>query len=63
MYPSADLLGRAHAADIALTFGSDAHHSADVGSHFSEAVQAARSAGYDSWLRLSDRESVALRRA
>jgi histidinol-phosphatase (PHP family) len=60
MYPAANLLGRAHAAGIALTFGSDAHHAADVGSHFSEAVQLAHSAGYESWLRLSDRESVAL---
>jgi histidinol phosphatase-like PHP family hydrolase len=60
MYPAADLLGHAHAAGIALTFGSDAHHAADVGSHYSEAVQAARGAGYDAWLLLSDRESVAL---
>jgi histidinol-phosphatase (PHP family) len=61
MYPAADLLRRARAAGIALTFGSDAHHAADVGSHFSEAVQLARSAGYFSWLRLSDRKAVALR--
>ena len=60
MYPAASLLRRARAEGIALTFGSDAHRAAEVGAHFAEARAWAQSAGYESWLRLSDREPVAL---
>jgi len=60
MYPAASLLRRAHAAGIALTFGSDAHRAAEVGSRFAEARDWAQAAGYESWRRLSDGESVAL---
>jgi len=61
LYPTESLLKRAHAAGIALTFGSDAHCAAEVGSHFAEARELARVAGYESWLRLSDSELVAFR--
>ncbi|HEY5472938.1 MAG TPA: histidinol-phosphatase [Candidatus Limnocylindrales bacterium] len=60
MYPALSLLRRARAAGIALTFGSDAHRAAEVGAHFAEAREWARAAGYETWLRLSDWESVAL---
>ncbi len=60
MFPSASLLRRARAAGIGLTFGSDAHCAAEVGSHFAQALQWARAAGYESFLRLSDRVPVAL---
>ena len=60
MYPAASLLRRARAEGIALTFGSDAHRAAEVGAHFAEARAWAQAAGYESWLRLSDREPVAL---
>lgn len=60
MYPAPSLLRRAPAAGIALTFGSDAHRAAEVGAHFAEARDWAQAAGYETWLRLSDWESVAL---
>ncbi len=60
MFPSASLLRRARAAGIAITFGCDAHRAAEVGSHFAQALELARAAGYESFLRLSDGESVAL---
>jgi len=60
LYPTPSLLRRAREVGVPLTFGSDAHHAADIGAGFSEALTLARAAGYDSWLRLSDRQSVAL---
>lgn len=54
-YPSRSLLERAREAGVAVTFGSDAHAAAEVGAHLAEARAWARAAGYDSWLRLSDR--------
>jgi histidinol-phosphatase (PHP family) len=60
LYPTLRLLARAREAGVPLTFGSDAHHAADIGAGFSEALTLARAAGYDSWLRLSDGRSVAL---
>ena len=60
MFPSASLLRRARALGISLTFGSDAHCAAEVGSHFAEALDLARAVGYESFLRLSDGNSVAL---
>ena len=55
IYPSHNLLRRAGAANIAIVLGSDAHCAADVGARFAEAEAWARAAGYESWLRLSDR--------
>jgi len=60
MYPSRDILERARRFGVPLTFGSDAHRPADVGSHAGSAVTLARRAGYSAYLRLSDRREVAL---
>jgi histidinol-phosphatase (PHP family) len=60
MFPEPGLLARARRAGIALTFGSDAHSVGELASCFEEARALARSAGYDSYLRLSDRQLVAL---
>jgi histidinol-phosphatase (PHP family) len=60
MYPAPDLLARAHRAGIPFTFGSDAHGVGELASCFDEAAALARGAGYDSYLRLSDRRPVAL---
>jgi len=59
-YPSLTLLEQACRLGVSLTFGSDAHVPADVGSRFAAAVAVARSAGYSRWLRLSDRAEVPL---
>jgi histidinol-phosphatase (PHP family) len=60
IYPAQSLIRRAHEAGIALTFGSDAHRAAEVGSQFAQALEWARAAGYESWLRLSDGKRVVL---
>ena len=60
IYPSQDLLRRALAAGIGVTFGSDAHRAAEIASSFAEAVRWARAAGYDSYVRLSDGAAVEL---
>jgi len=59
-YPRTGLLAQAHELGVPLTFGSDAHRVADVGSRFGDAVRTARAAGYTHWLRLSDRREVPL---
>ncbi len=60
MYPAEDLLRRARQAGIAVTFGSDAHSAAEVGSHFAQALELAGAAGHESWLRLSDGRQLQL---
>ena len=60
MFPSVSLLRRARALGISFTFGSDAHCAAEVGSHFEQALDSARAVGYESFLRLSDGNAVAL---
>lgn len=52
-YPAPDLLSEAAALGIPLTFGSDAHHPADVGAEFSRASKLAQESGYAGVLRLS----------
>jgi histidinol-phosphatase (PHP family) len=59
MFPSPSPLRRARTAGISLTLGSDAHCAAEIGSHFAQALEVARAAGYRSFLRLSDGEAVA----
>jgi len=59
-YPGPSLLARAAALGIPLVLGSDAHTAEDVGRDFDRAVELARAAGYESTLRLSDREPEAL---
>jgi histidinol-phosphatase (PHP family) len=60
MYPSVDILRRAHARGIPLTIDSDAHEMEHVGRALDEAIAHARAAGYVETLRLSDRELVPL---
>lgn len=52
-YPAPALLTEAAAMGIPLTFGSDAHHPADVGADFARAAGLARACGYAAVLRLS----------
>ena len=59
-YPSLDILRRARAAGIALTFGSDAHAPVELGHRFGDAVTLAREAGYTALVRLSDHTSIPL---
>jgi histidinol-phosphatase (PHP family) len=51
-YPAPDLLARAGALGIPVTFGSDAHKPGDVGRGFERAALAARAAGFRTVLRL-----------
>jgi histidinol-phosphatase (PHP family) len=60
LYPAPGLLARARDAGVAIIFGSDAHHAADVSAGMRQALVLARAAGYTSWLRLSDRRPVPL---
>ncbi len=46
---------------IPITFGSDAHAPGEVGMHFAEAIQLARSAGYRHWSRFSQRRRTDVR--
>jgi histidinol-phosphatase (PHP family) len=59
-YPGPSLLRRARLAGVPLTFGSDAHRAAQVGSQFEAALDQALAAGYESTLRLSDGAAVPL---
>jgi histidinol-phosphatase (PHP family) len=59
-FPSADLLAKVHDRGIGITFGSDAHRVEDVAGGFSAALALARSAGYSTYVRLSDRAEVPL---
>lgn len=59
-YPAPRYLQSMRELGVPLTFGSDAHRPQDVGARFGDAVAAARAAGYDRWLRLSDRVEVPL---
>jgi histidinol-phosphatase (PHP family) len=60
MYPSARLLGRAHDLGVPLIIDSDAHEPGQVGLAFDQGVAAARAAGYETTVRLSDRNFVSL---
>jgi len=56
IYPNPDLLRRAFARGVPITFGSDAHAPAEVGMNFAEAVALARSCGYAECARFARRE-------
>jgi histidinol-phosphatase (PHP family) len=60
LFPSADLLARAHDRGIGITFGSDAHEPGELAPGFDQALAAARSAGYAACVRPSDRTEVSL---
>ncbi len=56
IYPSRAFLELAFERGLPITFGSDAHAPAEVGSDFSAAVELARSVGFTHWLQFSKRE-------
>jgi histidinol-phosphatase (PHP family) len=60
LFPSADLLARAHGRGIGITFGSDAHEPGELAAGFDQALAAARAAGYSTCVRPSDRTEVPL---
>lgn len=62
IYPSAQLSRKMRESEVAITFGSDAHAAAEVGSHWSEALKWAKAAGFTHWRRFEGRqfETVAL---
>ncbi len=51
-YPSPAILRKLRAADIPITFGSDAHRPEEVGRDFDHAVDLARTAGYEEFATL-----------
>ena len=55
IYPSAELLKMAWTKIVPITFGSDAHAPAEVGMNFAEAVELARSVGYEESCRFTRR--------
>jgi histidinol-phosphatase (PHP family) len=55
VYPSRQIVQLAREKGVAITFGSDAHAAAEVGMSFAEAVQLARSAGYQECCRFTRR--------
>lgn len=58
IYPSLDLLRRARAVGIPITFGSDAHRPGEVGFGFERAVALAREAGYNTYVTFARRAKV-----
>jgi histidinol-phosphatase (PHP family) len=56
IYPKADMLRRAYALGIPITFGSDAHRPGEVGWEFGRAVAVARDAGYETYVTFRERE-------
>jgi len=58
LYPAADLLEMMYAYNIPITFGSDAHHPAQVGEGLAEAYLSARKAGYRSLVRFDQHEQL-----
>lgn len=57
-YPSISLLSLAKERGIAITFGSDSHTPADVGSGFQQGISLARQAGYTHYARYSGRRQT-----
>lgn len=58
LYPSLPFLRLANRLGVPITFGSDAHAPGEVGLNFKEAIQAARDAGYTSYLRFERRNAI-----
>jgi histidinol-phosphatase (PHP family) len=52
-YPSLEILGKLCAAEVPITFGSDAHRPEEVGRDFVHAADLARSAGYTEFAALA----------
>lgn len=58
IYPSEDILRRAHELGIPVILGSDAHRPEDVGSHFSEARELLLRVGYKQQCAFRNREGI-----
>ena len=58
IYPARQILELAFQKGVPITFGSDAHAPAEVGMNFAEAVQLARGAGYQTYLRFEHRSAM-----
>jgi histidinol-phosphatase (PHP family) len=56
IYPSREILQLAFQKSVPVTFGSDAHAPEEVGMNFIEAIQLARSAGYQQYCSFAQRE-------
>jgi histidinol-phosphatase (PHP family) len=56
IYPSTRIVHMAAQLGVPITFGSDAHATAEVGLNFAEAIQLARSAGYTQYCRFTRRQ-------
>ena len=56
IYPGPQFLALAHARDIPITFGSDAHAPAEVGLNLAEALDLARATGYTQSCRFTRRQ-------
>jgi histidinol-phosphatase (PHP family) len=56
IYPSREILALAFKKGVPITFGSDAHATAEVGMNFAEAVQLAHAAGYRECCRFALRK-------
>ena len=61
IYPSPRIVRLAATLGVPITFGSDAHRPAEVASHFAEAVELARSAGYTHYCHFSRRRREAVK--
>ena len=60
IYPSLDILRKACALGVAITFGSDAHAPGEVGMNFAEAIAWARAAGATHYGQFEQRRRVSL---
>ena len=58
IYPSRSILELAHAKDVAITFGSDAHAPEEVGADFDAAIRLARAVGFTSFRRFAERRKI-----
>lgn len=56
IYPSREFLQLAFSKGIPITFGSDAHAPEEIGMDFNQAIQLARSVGYEECCRLAGRK-------
>jgi histidinol-phosphatase (PHP family) len=56
IYPNRDILQLAFQKGVPITFGSDAHAPEEVGMNFAEAIQLARSVGYQESCRFIQRK-------
>lgn len=55
IYPSPDILRKAKAKGVGITFGSDAHSPCDVAANFAEAIHLAKECGFDSYTTFEKR--------